>query len=88
VKATSNPFPAQLRAQASDEATAAAVEAALQSPGALLADATFSAEAGHSEATELALALTAALRWLQAAEPLANPYYGAEMLRCGVFEKL
>jgi hypothetical protein len=27
-------------------------------------------------------------RWLQAAEPLANPYYGAEMLRCGVFEKL
>jgi len=68
VKATSNPFPAQLRAQASDEATAAAVEAALQSPGALLADATFSAEAGHSEATELALALTAALRWLQAAD--------------------
>ena len=68
VKATSNPFPAQLRAQASAEATATAVEAALQSPGALLADATFSAEAGHSEATELALALTAALRWLQAAE--------------------
>jgi methylmalonyl-CoA mutase len=68
VKATSNPFPAQLRAQASAEATAAAVEAALQSPGALLADATFSAEAGHSEATELAIALTAALRWLQAAD--------------------
>ena len=68
LKATSNPFPAQLRAQASAEATAAAVEAALQSPGALLADATFSAEAGHSEATELAIALTAALRWLQAAD--------------------
>lgn len=68
VKATSNPFPAQLRAQASAAATATAVEAALQSPGALLADATFSAEAGHSEATELALALTAAARWLQAAD--------------------
>jgi methylmalonyl-CoA mutase len=68
VKATSNPFPPELRAQASAADTAAAVEAALQSPGALLADATFSAEAGHSEATELALALTAALRWLQAAD--------------------
>lgn len=27
-------------------------------------------------------------RWLQTQEPLANPYYGAEMLRCGVFEAL
>lgn len=27
-------------------------------------------------------------RWLQRTEPLANPYYGAEMLRCGVFESL
>lgn len=27
-------------------------------------------------------------RWLQTKEPLANPYYGAEMLRCGVFEGL
>ena len=68
VKATSNPFPAELRGQASAAQTAAAIEAALQSPGALLADGSFSAEAGHSEATELALSLTAALRWLQAAD--------------------
>ena len=27
-------------------------------------------------------------RWLQRSEPLANPYYGAEMLRCGTFEAL
>lgn len=27
-------------------------------------------------------------RWLQTAEPLANPYYGASMLRCGTFEAL
>ena len=27
-------------------------------------------------------------RWLQTAPPLANPYYGAEMLRCGTFEDL
>ena len=27
-------------------------------------------------------------RWLQRSQPLANPYYGAEMLRCGVFESL
>ncbi len=27
-------------------------------------------------------------RWLQRSEPLANPYYGAEMLTCGVFEPL
>lgn len=26
-------------------------------------------------------------RWLQTGAPLANPYYGASMLRCGVFEK-
>jgi hypothetical protein len=25
-------------------------------------------------------------RWLQSANKLANPYYGASMLRCGVFE--
>ncbi len=25
-------------------------------------------------------------RWLQSAPELANPYYGAEMLRCGTFE--
>lgn len=68
VKPTANPFPAQLRGHASAEQTAAAVEAALQSPGALLADGSFAAEAGFSEATELALALTAAARWLQAAD--------------------
>ena len=27
-------------------------------------------------------------RWLQTAAELANPYYGAEMLRCGTFEGL
>lgn len=27
-------------------------------------------------------------RWLQAAADIANPYYGSEMLRCGVFEAL
>lgn len=27
-------------------------------------------------------------RWLQEAEPLANPYYGASMLRCGTFEPI
>lgn len=27
-------------------------------------------------------------RWLQTASPLANPYYGSEMLRCGTFEAL
>lgn len=68
VKATSNPFPAELRAQRSAADTAAAVEAALQSPGALLADGSFAAEAGYSEALELALVLTAATRWLRAAE--------------------
>lgn len=26
-------------------------------------------------------------RWLQASAPLANPYFGANMLRCGVFER-
>ena len=27
-------------------------------------------------------------RWLQESEPLANPYYGATMLRCGTFEPM
>ncbi len=27
-------------------------------------------------------------RWLQTAPPLANPYYGSQMLRCGTFEGL
>lgn len=27
-------------------------------------------------------------RWLQSATELANPYYGAQMLRCGTFEAL
>jgi len=27
-------------------------------------------------------------RWLQTAPPLANPYYGSQMLRCGTFESL
>ena len=27
-------------------------------------------------------------RWLQAAATIANPYYGSEMLTCGVFEPL
>jgi len=27
-------------------------------------------------------------RWLQLGAPIANPYYGAEMLTCGVFEAL
>lgn len=27
-------------------------------------------------------------RWLQTKEPLVNPYYGAEMLHCGTFERL
>ena len=27
-------------------------------------------------------------RWIQAAPEIANPYYGAQMLRCGVFEPL
>ncbi len=27
-------------------------------------------------------------RWLQQGGPLANPYYGAKMLRCGAFEAL
>lgn len=68
VKATSNPFAASWRGGLSESECAAAVAAALASPGALLADATPSGEAGHSEAIELAVALTAVVRWLRAAE--------------------
>jgi hypothetical protein len=57
-----------------------------------VADATLALARAHLGSGDLSVSIgycpMAPGRWLQDDAQLANPYYGASMLRCGVFEGL